>query len=191
MLGRSAPTPGNWERAGGTVPNEADLVDAARVYGTTVQQLRYGDVAKSPTSSDLPRTDRGERLWVARFRAELTELDASDAEIEAAVDLVRSDPALAFMRADEPNATALDAMRWFGSVLRREVVRRHTVDQAPRTAEELARILDEAWLRGASHAEILDIFATYPVDDLPLVRDLSDAITKGHRGQAQRRRKKP
>lgn len=117
-----------------------------------------------------PGFSKAERVWLARFRAELLDLDATEEETRAAELLLQVPELVSFVRSHSATATPLDAMRWLASHIEAEVRQRHGITE--RTPKELEKALGEALRREAPDSEVLAIVAEFPLDTWVNVADL-------------------
>lgn len=150
-LGTTSETVSRWK--GGATPDDSryePLAALFREHGVpiTAEWLQRGSAGArgaiaeamlgGPEAADRVRK---ERLWLARFRADLVEIDATDTEILAAEALLQTPEAARFF------GDGLTAMERLGPLLRTSIV---------------ARQLAAAEARGASQDEQLEIIARFP-----------------------------
>jgi transcriptional regulator with XRE-family HTH domain len=128
-LGISRQTMNSWERERETAPSpgEGELEDLAHLYRTDVATLRYGDSATlSARGSDaVTNWTKEDRAWLARFRGDLIDQDATDEEVRAAEALLQSQRLLAFYRTGHADASVREAMQWQAPFILAEITSRH------------------------------------------------------------------
>lgn len=117
--GRGAETVSRWR--GGALPdtNCYEPIAAllrARGVPATADWLRTG-VAPDTTAEGVRRS-KEERAWLARFRAELIEQDASDAVVDTADALARAREVQAFYEAMTGDENPVAAMEWIADAIR-------------------------------------------------------------------------
>jgi transcriptional regulator with XRE-family HTH domain len=130
-LGVTRQSINRWEREkDASGPREVELVAAAKLYGTTVQELRYSTDGASELSVVPAGSSDEERIWLAEFQLEiLKDFRANPDEVRWALALVGSAETLRFYMTGQPDeaitpARSLAAMEVLAGAIRQELGRR-------------------------------------------------------------------
>lgn len=117
--GTNAETVSRWRGGATPDPTRYEPIAAllrAHDVPATAEWLRTG-VAPSQSWPGVDRT-KEERAWLARFRAELIDADASDAVVDAAEQLARSLEVRLFYHAATADENPVGPLVWIGDAIR-------------------------------------------------------------------------